>query len=373
MSIACPRSSVRFATALLLLGFLGGCATATNPRDPLEPFNRGVYQFNETVDRYVLKPVAQGYQFVLPQPVRMYVGNFFSNINDVTVLANNVLQGKFVSALDDFARIVINSTIGLLGLLDIASEAGIAKHDEDFGQTLGVWGVADGPFIMLPFFGPSNARDTVGRVGDYFTDVLTYVDPSGTRNIYWGTRIVDRRAQLLDASKVLDAAALDPYEFLRDAYIQRRRNLIYDGKPPLDKDLDIAPPPRDKKTDADLPERAVVSAPALVSSVAASESPMAASEDHMGPVVMRAPEIAPLFPDSPDQPRAASQARPAPAARVAAAGSSAASESERRESATAANAPASSAEGATSGAPRLMRLWRYMWDAPAQPAEASGS
>jgi phospholipid-binding lipoprotein MlaA len=373
MSTVCPRSSVRLAAVCLLLGFLGGCATAKNPTDPLEPFNRGVYEFNETVDKYVLKPVAQGYQFVLPQPVRMYVGNFFSNINDVTVLANNVLQGKFINALDDFARIVINTTLGLLGFLDIASEAGIAKQNEDFGQTLGVWGVADGPFIMLPFFGPSTARDTVGRVGDYFTDVVTYVDPTGTRNIYRGTRIVDTRAQLLDASKVFDAAALDPYEFLRDAYLQRRRNLIYDGKPPADRDLDLVPPARDKKVDSDVPERPLAAAPALERSTGASENSITASEDHVAPVIVRAQEIVPLFLDSPEEARAVANARSERAARVAGVASGSGVSAERGESATPEKAPASSADGATSGSSRVMRLWRYMWDAPAQAPEGSGS
>jgi phospholipid-binding lipoprotein MlaA len=294
----CARD--RASVSLPCVSCSPSCATAKDPRDPLEPFNRGVYQFNETLDKYVMKPVAQGYQFVLPQPVRTGVGNFFSNINDVSILANNVLQGKFVPALDDFARIVINTTLGLLGILDIASEAGIPKHEEDFGQTLGFWGVGDGPFIMLPFFGPSNARDTVGRVGDVFTDVVTYVDPTGTRNVIWGTRVVDRRAQLLDASTVLDAAALDRYEFLRDAYLQRRRNLVYDGKPPLDKDLDIGPPPRDQKVE-ERPARRAVAIPPII------QSEMAASEDHMPPVIVQAPELAPLFGDGPQQPRPASQ------------------------------------------------------------------
>ncbi|MGZ8264327.1 MAG: MlaA family lipoprotein [Burkholderiales bacterium] len=238
MSSACQRLSLRFAAIVLLMSFLGGCATGTNPRDPLEPFNRGVYQFNETLDKVIFKPVAQGYRAVLPQFVRSSNSNFFSNINDVVVLFNNLLQGKFTSAVSDFGRIAINSTIGVLGLFDVASEAGIEKHDEDFGQTLAVWGVHDGPFIMLPFFGPSTGRDAVGRIGDYFTDPVSYIDPNHTRNQLWGTRVVNRRAELLDASTILETAALDPYEFVRDAYLQRRRNLIYDGAPPTEKDLE---------------------------------------------------------------------------------------------------------------------------------------
>jgi phospholipid-binding lipoprotein MlaA len=238
---------------------LAGCATGKNPRDPFEGFNRGVYEFNEAVDKAVLKPVAEGYRFVVPQFVRSSVGNFFSNLNDVLVAINNVLQGKFKAAYSDFGRVAINSTIGIGGLFDVATEAGIDKHDEDFGQTLGWWGVRDGPYIVLPFFGPSTARDTVGRVGDYFTDVLTYVDPTRSRNILRGSRIVNRRAELLDASKVLETAALDPYEFVRDAYLQRRRTLVYDGSPPRDEFLDAPPKPRSSVPQSAFPTAAVES------------------------------------------------------------------------------------------------------------------
>ena len=232
----------RLACLAIVVSLLAGCAMGTNPRDPFERFNRGVYEFNEAVDRAVLKPVAEGYRFVLPQFVRSSVSNFFSNINDVIVALNNLLQGKFTNAYTDFGRIAINSTLGVLGLFDIASEAGIEKHDEDFGQTLGWWGMPEGPFIVLPLFGPSTGRDVVGRVGDWFSDPVTYVDPTRSRNQLWGTRLVNRRAELLDASKVLETAALDPYEFVRDAYLQRRRNLTYDGAPPPDRDFPDAPP-----------------------------------------------------------------------------------------------------------------------------------
>jgi phospholipid-binding lipoprotein MlaA len=233
------------AASLVVCFLLSGCATASkqaDPRDPFESFNRGVYEFNEQLDRFVLKPVAEGYRWVLPQFVRQSVGNFFSNLNDVRVVANNTLQGKFTTAYSDLGRVFINSTLGLLGFFDIASEAGIEKHNEDFGQTLGWWGVADGPYIVLPLFGPSTARDTVGLVGDWASDPVTYVDPTRSKNQLSGTRIVNRRAELLEAKKVLDAAALDEYQFVRDAYLQRRRNLIYDGKPPRDKDTLVLPP-----------------------------------------------------------------------------------------------------------------------------------
>ena len=364
MSIACPRSSVRFAAVALLLTSLAGCATGTDPRDPLEPFNRGVYEFNEVLDKYALKPVAQGYQWILPQPIRMGVSNFFSNINDVSVMFNNVLQGKFVPALDDFSRIFINSSIGLLGLINVASDAGIQKHDEDFGQTLGVWGVPDGPYIVLPFFGPSGGRDAVGRVGDFFTDPLTYVDPTSTQWWLWGTRIVSRREELLDATTVLDAAALDRYEFLRDAYLQRRRNLIYDGRPPLDKDLDIAPP-REQKGDVDARDKTVAAVPA-------AESSMAASEDHVPQIAVRAPEMTPvfpLFPELSDDARAQSQR----AENVAAVGSGAGFESGRREISAGAKTPAPSAGSDASGASVLKRVWRYVEprETPVQTLEGS--
>ncbi|MES2564844.1 MAG: VacJ family lipoprotein, partial [Pseudomonadota bacterium] len=240
-----PR--LRLISCLLLMAsLLGACAMGRDPRDPLEPINRGVYQLNEAVDQAVLKPVAQAYRAVLPQFLRSSVSNFFSNLNDIVVALNNVLQGKFTAAYADLGRVAINSTLGLGGLFDIASEAGVERHDEDFGQTLGVWGVGDGPFVMLPLFGPSTGRDVVGRFVDHKADLVTYVKPSHNRNQLWGTRVVNRRSELLDASTVLQTASLDPYEFLRDAYLQRRRNLIYDGSPPLDREpLDA---PAQKKT-----------------------------------------------------------------------------------------------------------------------------
>ncbi len=352
-----PRSSFRCAAIVLLLAFLGGCATATNPRDPLEPFNRGVYQFNETLDKYVVKPVAEGYRFVLPQPVRTTVSNFFSNINDVTVLANNVMQGKFLAALDDFSRIAINSTIGLLGLLDIASEAGILKHEEDFGQTLGVWGLPDGPYIVLPFFGPSSGRDAVGRVGDFYIDVATYVDPTSARNWMWGTRIVSRREELLDATTVLDAAALDRYEFLRDAYLQRRRNLIYDGKPPPDKDLDIVPP----KGDADVRDR-LASRPGFERSVVAAE-------DHVPQGRMGPQDSAPVV--TRKQPASVPETQPSDTERLAIGSSGPLFDDERRE--VQAKAPAVSPEGGASGSSTLMRLWRYIKASEAPDRTLEGS
>ena len=228
------------------LGVLGGCASTGDPRDPLEPLNRGIYQFNDGVDTVLLKPAAEIYQGVVPSLVRTGVNNVFANLNDVIVALNNLLQGKFHSALSDASRVLVNTTVGLLGIFDVATPVGLEKHDEDFGQTLGWWGIGDGPYLVLPFLGPSNARDTVGRVGDYKTDPVTYIDPTRDRNIVQGLRLVARRAELLSASRILAVAALDEYEFVRDAYLQRRRNLIHDGNPPREKFNDAgARPARD--------------------------------------------------------------------------------------------------------------------------------
>lgn len=223
--------------AVLGLGVLGGCATtgSGDPRDPLEPVNRAIYTFNDGVDTMLVKPAAEIYQGVVPGLVRTGVSNVFSNLNDVIVALNNLLQGKFSSALSDFGRVLLNTTAGLLGIFDVATPAGLEKHDEDFGQTLGWWGIGDGPYIVLPLLGSSNLRDTVGRVGDYKADPVTYIDPSRDRNIVQALRIINRRAELLSASRILAVAALDEYEFVRDAYLQRRRNLIYDGNPPREK------------------------------------------------------------------------------------------------------------------------------------------
>jgi phospholipid-binding lipoprotein MlaA len=239
MPMVHPLVRVRAVIACGLLSLLAGCATNGNPRDPLEPLNRGIYHFNDGVDNLVVKPAAIIYRGVLPQFARTGVSNFFANINDVIIALNNLLQGKFTQALSDAGRIAVNTTAGLLGVIDVATEIGLEKHNEDFGQTLGYWGLGDGPYLVLPFIGPSSVRDGVGWLVDFYTDPVTYVDPSRDRNLLWGTRILSRRTELLDTSKILETAALDPYEFLRDAYLQRRRSLVYDGNPPPEKDEDI--------------------------------------------------------------------------------------------------------------------------------------
>ena len=232
------RWRASLAGILLSLMMLGGCASTGNPRDPLEPMNRGIYHFNDGVDHLLIKPAAELYNGLLPQFVRTGVSNFFANINDVIVALNNLLQGKFLNAVSDVGRIAVNTTAGLLGFIDVATEIGLEKNNEDFGQTLGYWGVGDGPYLVLPFLGPSSFRDTVGLVGDIYAWPITYVKPPRSRNQLAGGRFLSRRAELLDTSKILETAALDPYEFLRDAYLQRRRNLVYDGSPPPEKDDD---------------------------------------------------------------------------------------------------------------------------------------
>lgn len=232
---------LRFAAicAIVSLGVLGGCATTHDPRDPLEPINRGIYKFNEGVDTVLLKPAAEVYQGVVPPVARTGVSNVFANINDVVVALNNLLQGKFSEALSDVGRVLINTTAGLFGIFDVATPAGLEKHDEDFGQTLGYWGVGDGPYLVLPILGPRTTRDTGGLVVDFLTDPVSYIDPSRDRNQVMGLRLVSRRAELLGASQLLSVAALDEYEFVRDAYLQRRRNLIHDGNPPREKESGI--------------------------------------------------------------------------------------------------------------------------------------
>lgn len=218
------------ASALLLLG---GCASNGDPRDPLEPLNRSIHAFNETVDRVAMKPLAEAYRAVAPQFVETGVRNVFSNLGDVGVLANDLLQFKGADAVSDFMRLAFNSTFGLFGLLDVASEMGLRKHEEDFGQTLGKWGVTDSPYLVLPFFGPSTFRDTVGlAVDNNYLDPLRRIDDVGIRNRSAFARIVSRRADLLEAKAAVDAAALDGYEFTRDIYLERRRALVYDGRPP---------------------------------------------------------------------------------------------------------------------------------------------
>lgn len=218
------------AIAAVLL--LTGCATTQNPQDPLEKYNRAVFSFNDAVDRTVLKPTATAYKKTVPSFAQTGVNNFFGNLSDAWSAVNNLLQGKGQAGMGDMTRFAFNSTFGILGLLDIASEAGIPKHNEDFGQTLGVWGVPSGPYLMLPLLGPSTVRDTAALPADMAGDIWGYKEPVNWRNIGKAVNIIDKRATLLDASNLLEEAALDRYEFIRDGYMQRRQSQVYDGNVP---------------------------------------------------------------------------------------------------------------------------------------------
>jgi len=224
--------------AALGLMVLAGCASTgeeRDPRDPFEGFNRGVYRFNDTFDDYLAKPVATAYRKVLHQEIRGRVGNFFANIQDIFIGVNNFLQGKFENGVNDLARFAFNSTIGLLGIHDVASEMGLEKHNEDFGQTFGRWGAGPGPYLVLPVLSSSTVRDTIGLGLDWTFDPLSDVRPINLRNSLVVLRGVNTRADLLEASRILEEAALDKYVFQRDAYLQRRQSLVYDGKPPREK------------------------------------------------------------------------------------------------------------------------------------------
>mgnify|MGYP000255147212 FL=1 len=218
------------ATALV------GCASIPagvepSPQDPWEPFNRSVFEFNEGLDAYLLKPVVAGYRFVLPEFVREGIYNFFSNYNDIYTALYNLLQGKPGYAFNDFMRVAVNTTMGLGGLLDLATPGGLEKHKEDWGQTLGVWGVPAGPYVVLPFFGPSNVRDTFGTVADLESDYLFRLLPDvALRNSITGLRVVNARNTYYEAGDLLDGAAIDKYSFMRDAYIQRRQYQINEGR-----------------------------------------------------------------------------------------------------------------------------------------------
>lgn len=204
----------------------------TNPRDPYEGFNRTMYSVNEAIDSTVAKPLAKVYDAAVPLPVKASVGNFFGNVGDLWIGANGALQGKVGDAGVDLSRLLINSTLGIFGLFDVASELGLEKHEEDFGQTLAVWGVADGGYLFWPVVGPRTLRDTAGFAVDSYVDPVWRVRPISARNSMLALRFVDIWAGLLPADKVVEEAALDKYAYIRDAYLQRRRNQIFDGRPP---------------------------------------------------------------------------------------------------------------------------------------------
>ncbi len=219
---------------LLLLSGVSMAQDEDENRDPIEGLNRAVFKFNDKFDQYLLKPVAKGYQAVLPRILNDGVTNFFNNLNDVVVIANGLLQGKFEQAAMDTSRVVYNTTFGVLGFFDVASHMDLPKHNEDFGQTLAVWGVPEGGYLVLPFLGPSTFRDAPGLVVDWFVlSPIRWFNPTlRDRVIALAVRGVDTRAGLLRVERALDDAALDRYIFFREAFLQRRLNLIYDGNPP---------------------------------------------------------------------------------------------------------------------------------------------
>jgi phospholipid-binding lipoprotein MlaA len=207
-----------------------GCATGPDrhPGDPLEPMNRVIFNFNDGIDKYVARPVAQFYVNWTPSPFRTAVSNFFSNLGDVGNFANNLLQLKITDATEDFVRFAFNSTFGLGGLIDIASQTGLPKHHQDFGLTLGHYGVPSGPYLVLPVFGPSSFRDATNWLVAYRLDPVSYTEPA-IRNVLFGVNFVSARADLLGATDILSQAALDKYAFVRDAYTQRRQYLLTGG------------------------------------------------------------------------------------------------------------------------------------------------
>ncbi|SDE16212.1 phospholipid-binding lipoprotein MlaA [Massilia sp. PDC64] len=225
---AAPRTRTGLALALGAAVLLSGCATTANPKDPFEKFNRAMFSFNDTVDRVALKPAATAYKNVTPSFVQTGVNNFFGNLTDLWSSLNNFAQLKGQDGLNDFMRFAVNSTLGLAGVLDIATPAGMRKHNEDLGQTLGYWGVPSGPYLMLPLLGPSTVRDTVALPGDWWGDPWTHVNDVSWRNSGIVLRAVDQRASVLDASNLLEDAALDRYEFIRDGYMQRRNSKVLD-------------------------------------------------------------------------------------------------------------------------------------------------
>ncbi len=232
---------VRLAVMLAVAAALSACATGPNQKDPYEKFNRAMFSFNDAIDQAALKPVATAYQTVLPTFVQSGVANFFGNLADVWSAANNLLQGKGAKGMSDVTRVAMNSTFGLGGLIDVASAAGLQKHNEDFGQTLGSWGVNSGPYLMLPLLGASTVRDTVALPLDWTGDPWAYKRPVRWRNVGSGVRIIDQRAALLDASNLMEEAALDRYEFVRDSFLQRRESRIDDGDGPRKGDKPAEP------------------------------------------------------------------------------------------------------------------------------------
>ena len=251
LSLPSLRTCLRLLSLLSSLTLLTACATVNGPgdkRDPFESLNRSIFNFNEGFYQYVLDPVTGTYQDLTPQPVQSGVSNFFSNIDDIFVFVNDLLQFKFAQAASDLSRFAFNTTAGLFGLIDVASHMDLPKHHEDFGQTLATWGVGDGPYVMLPFLGPSTLRDTGGLVADSSYNPIYDIPDREARWDTIGLKAIDTRAGLMQADRIAGKSGVDKYNFIRDAYLQQRRNLIYDGNPPNQ----LKPAPINSKEDEEL-------------------------------------------------------------------------------------------------------------------------
>lgn len=255
MTRHCPSDSPwRFASLLLAALWLHGCSSnpskTKDARDPIEGWNRGAQNFNDKLDDYVMKPLATGYKKITPSFVDRGVTNFYSNVEDVTVIGNDLLQFKLLQGGKDLGRLLVNSTVGLAGFVDVASKMNLTKHDEDFDQTLAKWGLPSGPYVVVPLLGPSTPRGIFGLAGDAASNPINWITPmagysmSGWHVTDWivlgsGTlRQIDQRSDLLSASKIMDEASVDRYEFIRNAYFQQRNYAIHDGNPPLDEELE---------------------------------------------------------------------------------------------------------------------------------------
>lgn len=231
------RSTLRFFAMFCMtcsLCVISGCATVDAPdeRDPWESFNRTIFDFNTALDKAILRPVAEAYKETIPVFIQTGVSNFFSHLDDVLVIFNDLLQFKFEQAIQDLTRFVYNTFFGLFGLIDVATYMGVPKHHEDFGQTLATWGVGDGPYLVLPFLGPSTLRDSAGLVVDNELNLLNDIEDDEAFYAAFILKVIDVRARFLEATAIMEKSGIDPYVFVRDAYLQQRKNRIYDGNPP---------------------------------------------------------------------------------------------------------------------------------------------
>lgn len=252
-----------------IVALLAGCASVPpdagkDPTDPFERVNRQVYAFNDNFDRAVVKPAAKGYTTVVPKPIRACVANFFDNLFELTSMINSTLQGKPKDASATAGRFLMNSTVGVFGCFDVATHVGLERNKQYFALTMGHWGIGSGPYVVLPFLGPSSVRDAFGEVPDYFTDPLSYISPVKEYYFAYSVRFVDRRAQLLEATSLVEEAALDPYRFVRDAYLQRTRSRISGESAP--------PPPEEEDPDNPSGGAPMRNAPAAPAPKPSSES-----------------------------------------------------------------------------------------------------